>query len=71
MVEQEAGILRARICSLETENEKLQNENKQLGIAKISKKSEADLKCKIISLEKQLSHASKLVISKIFYLFKR
>lgn len=61
------SVLRARICSLETENEQLQNSNKQLTIAKMAKKagtqSEAELKSKIALLEKQLAEARKLVIS--------
>lgn len=73
VVEQEASVLRTRICSLETENEKLSNENKQLAISNLSKKTslqaDADLKSKISSLEQQLDQARKLVISSYSRLF--
>ncbi len=73
IVEQEASVLRARISSLESENEKLSTENKQLSIAKMSKKltnqTEANLKGKVTTLEKQLADARKLVISSNLLIF--
>ncbi|XP_065208048.1 early endosome antigen 1 [Planococcus citri] len=59
IVEQEVSVLRARISSLENENEQLQAASKQLTITKLSKKAssqnETELKTKISSLEKQLA----------------
>lgn len=70
VVEQEANVLRARLCSLEAENETLQKENKQIAISRLKKntsQAENELKTKITTLEKQLAEARKLVIFFIIY----
>lgn len=56
-MEQETNVLRARIHSLESENEKLSAENKRLSILKLNKKTcsqiKNDSRSKIACLEKR------------------
>lgn len=62
MIEQEATILRTNIQTLESENEKLVAENKQLHLLRLKKgstekESEVGLKGKLTSLETELAEA--------------
>jgi hypothetical protein len=66
VIEQEAVILRTKIQTLESDNEKLAAENKQLQLQRIRKsssetESETELKMKITSLETKLADANSKV----------
>jgi hypothetical protein len=60
VIEQEATVLRTKIQTLESDNEKLAAENKQLQLLRLKKGStetEAEIKGKITSLETELVEA--------------
>ena len=66
VIEQEAVILRTKTQTLESENEKLAAENKQLQLQRIRKgpsepDNETELKIKIASLEAKLTDANSKV----------
>ena len=66
VIEQEAVVLRTKIQTLESENDKLAAENKQLQLQRIRKgpsepESETELKMKIASLETKLAEANNKV----------
>jgi regulator of replication initiation timing len=67
VIEQEATVLRTKIQTLESDNEKLAAENKQLHLLRLKKGStetetEAELKGKIKSMETELAEAYNKVI---------
>lgn len=65
LVEQEAAILRAKITTLETDNEKLVAENKKLELLRGTKKTftttDSETIDKIASLEAKLAESEKTV----------
>lgn len=72
VIEQEATVLRTKTQTLESDNEKLAAENKQLHLQRIKKwpleaENETALKAEITSLETKLSDANSKVIQCILY----
>jgi predicted nuclease with TOPRIM domain len=77
VIEQEATILRTKTQTLESDNEKLAAENKQLHLQRIRKwpleaENETALKGKITSLETKLTEANNKVtwLQSIFFIMR-